>query len=152
MRVVTYRMGLAGEYGVRRYYTRRNVLQLTFNFLAGNQEAEEDKALIKDHQSRTERLSSQGVRTAMTVPGIVKYLSVGQSWKGCGRVSVYKLGKRKSASGYQEEAVNERHGPKMGRISGAAVSIRQLDGYDCAHEKGMGVVRIRSSPVRASTS
>jgi hypothetical protein len=50
-------MGLGGEYGVRGYYTRQNVLQLTFNLLAGNQEAEESKALIKDYQSRAERLS-----------------------------------------------------------------------------------------------
>jgi hypothetical protein len=53
-------MGLAGEYEVRGYDTRRNVLQLTFNFLAGNQEAEESKALIQNYQSRTERLRHTG--------------------------------------------------------------------------------------------
>ena len=46
-------MGLGGECGVRRYDMRRNLVLLTFNFLAGNQEAEENEALMKMNQKRS---------------------------------------------------------------------------------------------------
>lgn len=53
VRVTSYRMGLGGECGVRRYDMRRNLVLLTFNFLAGNQEAEENEALMKMNQKRS---------------------------------------------------------------------------------------------------
>jgi len=90
----------------------------TFNFLAGNQEAEENKALGRIIDQSPEGCPRfEGARTAPTVPGIVRYFNVGQSWKGWLRISISKLVRRRFMSTYQKKAVNKGHSPKMNRIS-----------------------------------
>jgi hypothetical protein len=90
----------------------------TFNFLAGNQEAEENKALIRVIDQSPEGCPRfEGARTAPTVPGIVRNFNVGQSWKGWVRISVNKTSQRRFMSAYQKEAIYKGHSPKMNRIS-----------------------------------
>lgn len=50
--MVSYQTGLGGECRVRRYH-EANLMPLTLNFLAGNQEAEENEALRKISQKRS---------------------------------------------------------------------------------------------------
>jgi hypothetical protein len=95
----------------------------TFNFLAGNQEAEENKALKWIIDQSPEGLIFEGARTAPTVPGIVRYFNVGQSWKGWVRISINKPGRRRFMSAYQKEAIYNGHRPKMNRISEKSSSV-----------------------------
>lgn len=53
VRVNSYQTGLGEECEVRRYDMRRHLVLLTFNFLASNQEAEENEALMKMNQKRS---------------------------------------------------------------------------------------------------
>jgi hypothetical protein len=109
---------------VRRYYTRQRKMPPTFNFLAGNQEAEENKALKRIiDQSPEGHPHFEGARTAPMVPGIVTYLNVGQSWKGWVPMSINKPSRRRFMSTHQKEAINNGHRPKMNRISEKQPSV-----------------------------
>lgn len=95
----------------------------TFNFLAGNQEAEENKALKGVIDQSPECPRFEGARTAPTVPGIVRNFNVSQSWKGWTRISMNKPGWRRFRSAYQKDAVNNSYSPKVNRISEKKTSI-----------------------------
>lgn len=96
----------------------------TFNFLASNQEAEENKALIRVIDQSPEGYPRfEGTRTAPTVPGIVRNFNVGQSWKGWVRMSINKPSQRGFMSAYQKDAIYKGHSPKMNRISEKPPSV-----------------------------
>jgi hypothetical protein len=70
------------EHGGQKVLHEAEKMSPTFNFLAGNQEAKENKALKRMLDQSLEGCPVEVARTAPTVPGIVRYFNVGQSWKG----------------------------------------------------------------------
>src|SRR5258708_38909564 len=99
------------------------LVPLTFNFLAGNQEAEKNKTLMKISQNWSvfahtthipQRRCLELSRTSVLAKaGTAASLSV-NDWQTM-----------KIMSACQEEAISECHSPKVNRVSGKVVSIRR---------------------------
>jgi len=100
--------------GVRRYYTRPKKMPPTFNFLAGNQEAEENKALKRTiYQSREGALSFEGRTYRNDGPRNSQIFQRRQELERLGTRISNKPDLHRFMSAYQEEAVNNGDGPQM---------------------------------------
>jgi hypothetical protein len=93
--------------------------------------------------------------TAIVVAGMVIHWRGFQIWKGCKGCDISPWPRLSEANTHQCEAVNDRGDPQMDRVAEEVVNSDPDNRRSASigtHEKGTGVVRIRSSPVKLSTS